>query len=199
MEITTAYQKERHDFGRSIYHLAFSSVDILEEFAQEPELLKEHIERDPTILDIQAIPDMSECYVNTETVSYKSIGMLHLEGGWPKEVDCTEKDQTVRYKKKVEKDEEYIKQVKSLGDAIEGDIKQNYAINIYEEYFAGEYADHSSEPPNAKTLSVFKDPSEIKRTVSNISWYPDGGKKLAVAFAILQFQDPRIDKASDLS
>ena len=199
MEITTAYQKERHDFGRSIYHLAFSSVDILEEFSQEPELLKEHIERDPTILDIQAIPDMSECYVNTETVSYKSIGMLHLEGGWPKEVDCTEKDQTVRYKKKVEKDEEYIKQVKSLGDAIEGDIKQNYAINIYEEYFAGEYADHSSEPPNAKTLSVFKDPSEIKRTVSNISWYPDGGKKLAVAFAILQFQDPRIDKASDLS
>ena len=100
MEITTAYQKERHDFGRSIYHLAFSSVDILEEFAQEPELLKEHIERDPTILDIQAIPDMSECYVNTETVSYKSIGMLHLEGGWPKEVDCTEKDQTVRYKRR---------------------------------------------------------------------------------------------------
>ena len=94
MEITTAYQKERHDFGRSIYHLAFSSVDILEEFAQEPELLKEHIERDPTILDIQAIPDMSECYVNTETVSYKSIGMLHLEGGWPKEVDPTEKEQT---------------------------------------------------------------------------------------------------------
>ena len=104
-----------------------------------------------------------------------------------------------RYKKKVEKDEEYIKQIKALGDAVEGDIKQNYAIDIYQEYFAGEYADHSSEPPSAKTLSVFKDPSDIKRTVSNISWYPDGGKKLAVAFAILQFQDPRIDKASDLS
>jgi hypothetical protein len=68
-----------------------------------------------------------------------------------------------------------------------------------QEYFAGEYADHSSEAPSAKTLSVFKDPSEIKRTVSSISWYPDGGKKLAVAFAILQFQDPRIDKANDLS
>ena len=104
-----------------------------------------------------------------------------------------------RYRKKAEKDDEYIKQIKALGDACEGDIKQNYAIDIYQEYFAGEYADHSSEPPSAKTLSVFKDPSEIKRTVANISWYPDGGKKLAVAFAILQFQDPRIDKASDLS
>ena len=89
----------------------------------------------------------------------------------------------------------------------------------WQEYFAGEYADHSSEPPSAKTLSVFKvrvrarvrvrvrvranpnpkpkpnpnpnpsqDPAEVKRTVCSISWYPDGGKKLAVAFAIMQFQ-----------
>ena len=31
-------------------------------------------------------------------------------------------------------------------------------------------------------------PAEVKRTVCSISWYPDGGKKLAVAFAIMQFQ-----------
>ena len=62
---------------------------------------------------------------------------------------------------------------------------QNYAVDIYQEYFSGEYVDHSSEAPSAKTLSVLKDPSEVKRTVSNISWYPDGGKKLAVAFAIM--------------
>merc|ERR1719183_2752926 len=151
------------------------------------------------ILELSAKPEMSEHLVNTERFNYIPHGMLHSEGGWPKDVDYTEKDQTTRFKKKVEKDEEYIRQVRALGDAIEGDIKQNYAIDIYQEYFSGEYADHSSEPPSAKTLSVFKDPSEPKRTVSNISWYPDGGKKLAVAFAILQFQDPRTEKASDLS
>jgi len=199
MEITTVYQKERHDFGRSVIHLAKTNIDIVDEFLQEKDLMGEHVERSPTILDIQAIPEMSEMYVNTETVTYRAQGMCHLEGGWPKDVDSTEKDQTTRYRKKAEKDDEYIKQIKALGDACEGDIKQNYAIDIYQEYFAGEYADHSSEPPSAKTLSVFKDPSEIKRTVANISWYPDGGKKIAVAFAILQFQDPRIDKASDLS
>ena len=69
----------------------------------------------------------------------------------------------------------------------------------WQEYFAGEYADHSSEPPSAKTLSVFKDPAEVKRTVCSISWYPDGGKKLAVAFAIMQFQDWRMDGMSSLS
>ncbi|KAL3933904.1 MAG: hypothetical protein SGPRY_000072 [Prymnesium sp.] len=113
-----------------------------------------------------------------------------------------------RYKKKVEKDEDYIRQVKNLGDAVEQSIMQNYAIDIYQqhpsvassqEYFSGEYADHSSEPPSAKTLSVFKDPNEIKRTVSHISWYPDGGRKLAVAFSIMQFQDWRMDKMSQKS
>ena len=32
--------------------------------------------------------------VNTERFSYLSIGMMHQDGGWPKEVDPTEKDQT---------------------------------------------------------------------------------------------------------
>ena len=177
--------------------------------------------------------------MNTERVEYISVGMYHQEGGWPKDVDPTEKEQTTRYRKKVEKDEEYIRQIKSLGDSVEHSIMQNNAVDIYQEYFSGEYADHSSDPPSAKTLSVFKcvaarprrapapprppasnrppaatpapglaptprlsrrrDPNTVKRTVSNISWYPDGGKKLAVAFAIMQFQDWRMDKMSNLS
>ena len=28
-------------------------------------------------------------------------GMVHLEGGWPKEVDCAEVEQTIRYRRKV--------------------------------------------------------------------------------------------------
>ena len=95
MEITTVYQKERKDFGRSVHHLAATGSQIMDEFLPDEILLKEqYIERSPTILDIQAIPDMSEVYVNTETVTYKTQGMLHVEGGWPKDVDPTEKDQT---------------------------------------------------------------------------------------------------------
>merc|ERR1719313_1911402 len=125
--------------------------------------------------------------------------MLHTEGGWPKDIDPTEKEQTTRYRKKIEKDEEYIRQIKALGEGVEHSIMQNNAIDIYQEYFAGEYADHASEPPSAKTLSVFKDPNEVKRTVCSISWYPDGGKKLAVSFAIMQFQDWRMERMSNVS
>jgi len=199
MEITTVYQKTRSEFGRPVNGFALTEPQLLDEFPPEKELTGTYIERNPSILDVQAIPEMSEHEVNTERFSYLSIGNFHQEGGWPKDVDATEKDQTQRYKKKVEKDEDYIRQVKNLGEAVEQSIMQNYAIDIYQEYFSGEYADHSSEPPSAKTLSVFKDPNEIKRTVSHISWYPDGGRKLAVAFSIMQFQDWRMDKMSQKS
>jgi dynein intermediate chain 2 len=36
---------------------------------------------------------------------------------------------------------------------------------------------------------LFKDDSEIcKRSVSEISWYPEGPQKLAVSYAIMRFQ-----------
>ena len=54
--------------------------------------------------------------------------MLHLEGGWPKEIDCTEKEQTLRYKKKVEKDEEYLRQLRLTVDGVQSEIMQNYSI-----------------------------------------------------------------------
>jgi len=86
-------------------------------------------------------------------------------------------------------------------DNLQSDIMQNYSLDIYEEYFDGDegVGNYGADAPSAKTLAVFKDPSEVKRTVSNISWYPDGGKKLAVAFAIMQFQDYRMEKMSEAS
>ena len=92
---------------------AATEPELVEEIEQNKDGMALHVERNPTVLEIQAIPEKSESYVNTERFTYLPVGMLHLEGGWPKDVDPTEKDQTQRYKKKVEKDEEYIKQIKT--------------------------------------------------------------------------------------
>lgn len=59
-------------------------------------------------------------------------------------------------RKKVEKDDNYQRQVKSLGERVDYLIRQNNAVDIYEDYFAGAVVDHSSEPPSAKTLTVFR-------------------------------------------
>lgn len=42
--------------------------------------------------------------------------MNHSEGGWPKDINPAEIEQTMRFRKKVEKDESYINAVQSLGD-----------------------------------------------------------------------------------
>jgi hypothetical protein len=54
--------------------------------------------------------------VNTESYVLSNRGVLHTEGGWPKDVDPNDVEHTIRYRKKVEKDEEYIRTVKGLGD-----------------------------------------------------------------------------------
>ena len=42
---------------------------------------------------------------------------------------------TSRFRKKVEKDENYVKTIHLLGERVEQIIRQNNAIDIYEEYF----------------------------------------------------------------
>ena len=41
--------------------------------------------------------------------------MNHVEGGWPKDINPAEVEQTIRYRKKVEKDETYISTIMNLG------------------------------------------------------------------------------------
>lgn len=94
MEITSLYQKKRRDFGRPTDHFASTQPELLEPFAADPRLRHEFVERNPNTVEIQACQEMSEHAVNTESVTYRSIGVLHQEGGWPKDVDPAEKEQT---------------------------------------------------------------------------------------------------------
>lgn len=45
--------------------------------------------------------------------------------------------------------------------------------------------------------STFRDPNEMKRTATSLSWYPDGAKKLAVSYSILEFQKSQSDTPMD--
>ena len=66
-------------------------------------------------------------------------------------------------------------------------MRQNSAIDIYEDYFGGSHADHSMEAPNYKSTNVFKDPSPFKRCATSVCWYPDT-TRVAVSYSILGFQ-----------
>eukprot|EP00965_Chrysotila_dentata_P216456 6189386-Pleurochrysis_carterae.AAC.1 len=135
MEITTLYQKQRKEFGRSCTHFSSTDPHLFEGFVADDRQRDAYVERNPSVLEVQAIPEMSEhevnheadisfmpsdsgggscgenvvggggatgasvlwigaSTVNTERFTYLSVGMFHQEGGWPKDVDPTEKDQT---------------------------------------------------------------------------------------------------------
>jgi len=137
---------------------------------------------------IQCAPFTSEGATNTEKFVLENRSMFFNEGGWPENVDCTDPEQTARFRKRTEKEEEYVHAVKTMAGTVEHCLKQNSAIDIYEEYFANSTEEHTQEPPSAKNISVFKDPEKIKRAATQISWNPDGGKKMAVAYSSLAFQ-----------
>lgn len=88
------------------------SVDI----RPDPALGTYFVPRKESHAEIQSVPEYSEHEANTEHATYVSTGMQHSEGGWPKDIDCTDMEQTLRYRKKVEKDEGYAKAVKALAE-----------------------------------------------------------------------------------
>ena len=53
--------------------------------------------------------------VNTERFETENRGVNHTEGGWPKDINPAEVEQTIRFRKKTEKDEHYIAVFQTLG------------------------------------------------------------------------------------
>ncbi|NWR32835.1 DNAI2 protein, partial [Tachuris rubrigastra] len=197
MEIKFEYTRKRSDFGRPC-NFSDLPAEVTVDIPPDPSLAQGFIPQDPVDVALQHGPVMAVHEVNTERVQVTSRGVNHVEGGWPKHIDPRNTDMTSRYREEVERDEIYTRAILRLGTLMEHCIRQNNAINIYEEYFAeDEEEEGEEEPPSAKTISVLRDPNPVKRTATHLSWHPDACKELAVAYCSLEFQDKRRDISFD--
>ncbi|PNJ87611.1 DNAI2 isoform 1 [Pongo abelii] len=197
MEIVYVYVKKRSEFGKQC-NFSDRQAELNIDIMPNPELAEQFVERNPVDTGIQCSISMSEHEANSERFEMETRGVNHVEGGWPKDVNPLELEQTIRFRKKVEKDENYVNAIMQLGSIMEHCIKQNNAIDIYEEYFNDEEAvEVMEEDPSAKTINVFRDPQEIKRAATHLSWHPDGHRKLAVAYSCLDFQRAPVGMSSD--
>lgn len=185
--ISYEYTKKRKDFGK---HPAFNdSKTEFASFRTSDKDAQQWVPRKTTAVETDCAPSMSEHWVMTERIIPAPRGMCHTQGGWPyPEVKTNEPQEIERYLSKVETRKEYQTAARRLSRMAERIIQQNSTIDLYEEYFSQSNLELSSEPPTAKTISVFRDPNQFKRTATRISWHPDGSYKLAVAYSILQFQ-----------
>jgi dynein intermediate chain 2 len=116
MEIVYVYTKKRADFGRQCHFTDRQITSKEMHIAPDEELTAHFIDKNPCYRATQNAPDMSEHEINTVRFERETRGMNHLEGGWPKDVNPSEVEQTIRYRKKVEKDERYIQTVVRLGE-----------------------------------------------------------------------------------
>lgn len=194
-ETQYTYYKQRREFGQQ-----YSFTDKSEVLFSEPadrSIIKNFIPRDPVTRATQYGIQMGASEVNTERATYESHGILHTEGGWPKDISIQDPEQTTRYRRKIEKDELFINQVMSLTKPMEHCIFQNNAINIYEKFFEDLDPAPLLEPCSSRTLSVYRDPSVRKRPVTHLSWSPDGGTKLAISYCDTVFQGDQTDLFTD--
>ena len=183
------YKKKRNLFER-VFTFEDSELKSLANHPSEYEKRKsQYVLRDPSTITLDNIPLLSTHEVNTERLSLRPKGMKHIEGGWPAEVDYSEEHDIVKWRTKALKKEELAQAVKELSELTTKTIKMNNQIDLFEEYFIGETVDHSTETLSTKTLMLFKDPNETKRSVNKVAFNPESpGNKLAVAYSIMRFQ-----------
>eukprot|EP00455_Lapot_gusevi_P050973 TRINITY_DN7502_c0_g1_i3.p1 TRINITY_DN7502_c0_g1~~TRINITY_DN7502_c0_g1_i3.p1 ORF type:complete len:605 (-),score=131.23 TRINITY_DN7502_c0_g1_i3:30-1796(-) len=182
------YVRLRKHFGQH-QNFSDSPVQLLNRIAPEEKVASEWVKRVATTTDFDCIPEVSESSVNTSRNPQSSSGMMHLEGGWPKDVNTNDFQDKNRHIMRIENmDVKYKQAVRYLVDVSSRVVEQNNSVDMYEIYFEDDTTDLSSEPPSAKTLTVLRDPHDIKRHATSICWHPDGAARLAVSYSILQFQ-----------
>ncbi|KAG9391758.1 WD domain, G-beta repeat [Carpediemonas membranifera] len=182
-DITLVYTNIRRTFGSYCSFETASSTIC--DIKPDPSLEANWTERMIVHRGNQSAAPMSEHSVNTERVSLKNSGMLHEEGGWPKEIDYQEAEATSRYRKRVQKSKGFVEALKSNSDTVEALLKQNLALDVTKRFLEPSQADSSVSA--LKTLTVIRDP-EGSRWAGHVSWSSDGGARVAVAYNVMDFQ-----------
>ena len=139
-----AYSKKRNEtnhpvnFQDSKQYLKIGSIpdpDI-----DLPQFETGHVKINPNQICIGNFPMLSENIVSTERVSMVEKSVNHFEGGWTKDVDVTDKNETKKIlKKKYEKNadniDKFVPAVKKMAESIESIIARSNQIDMFKEYF----------------------------------------------------------------
>ncbi|XP_065164479.1 dynein intermediate chain 3, ciliary isoform X2 [Atheta coriaria] len=187
MEFNYSYQKKRSEFGRQCM-FNDRGPELIDNYAANRKFLKEYIYRDPVDEAIQNVTVQAEHELNTYRAEYANAGINHIEGGWPKDVNINDEEQTKRYRRKIEKDEGYPHIMSQLCKNMEECILQNNAINIYQQYYTDVEPTPLVEPSTARTVNVFSDQlAGNPRPITHISWYPEDCSKLVITHCNMVF------------
>ena len=190
-EYDYVYTRERREFGLPCSFSDTTCV-ILHQIPTDQQLFDEFTHLNPPTLILDNIPELSCHSVNTERVLTESRGQSHSEGGWPKEIDAGEPQDTSKWRKRLDKDPQFSVAVSSLCKEMKQTLDQNNAIDMFQDYYADEPIETEMHSLQSSTIALYKDQQQgPKRAVSRISWHPDGPSKFIASYSMLKFQ--RVD------
>ncbi|XP_063392962.1 dynein axonemal intermediate chain 2-like [Cydia fagiglandana] len=182
---TYSYIMKRRDFGKQPMFCE-QGPELCDTILPNPVEQKAFILRNPVHQATQNTPNFSLHEISTERAKYNTTGINHAEGGWPKDVNIHDPEATQRYRRKVEKEEEYINCVNACSPGMEHYALQNNAIDMYQIY----YSDLASLPPveknSMRTVNVYRDPMG-GRPISSICWQPEGQMRFAVSYVDMNY------------
>ncbi|KAJ8972987.1 hypothetical protein NQ317_019018 [Molorchus minor] len=181
MDVTYIYQKKkRSEFGRQCL-FSDRGPELIDNYPSDKKLYKDYIFRDPVHRGMLCAPVYAEHYLNTIRAEFVNSGMNHIE----------DEEQVKRYRRKIEKDDNYPSDDDALFKSMEDCILQNNAINIYQHYFVDVEPTPMVEKSSARTVNVYQDQCNPTRPVSHMSWSPDNQTKIAATYCNLVFQGPK--------
>ncbi|XP_026724964.1 dynein intermediate chain 3, ciliary-like [Trichoplusia ni] len=177
--LATDFSMKRCLYGRQPLFNA-TKPELLDSIEPDRELQRQFGLRNPVHSSCQVSKPMSEHIMNTIRVETRSQGINHCEGGWPKDVNHKNEEETIRYRKRVERDDHYVRAITRLAPKFEYFIHQNNAIEIYQQYFKDIDEQAPVERPTVKVTNLYRDPQN--RPIADISWTNEEDPKVVVCY-----------------
>ncbi|KYN19471.1 Dynein intermediate chain 3, ciliary [Trachymyrmex cornetzi] len=187
MLIQYAYIKPRSQFGKQCFFGETDSI-VQENILPDPELMRNYIHMSHCHRGVQMSKQFALHETQTASKVTKESGMLHLEGGWPKEINVKDDEAVLRFRRRVVKDEYWAPKMKNLTDPMERCVLQNNVINIYEHYFDDIEPRALVLSRGIRTSNMYADPQPIVRPINHLSWSPGAQNRLAAAYSFMEFE-----------
>lgn len=179
MNLVYPYDKKRSRCGKQPM-FCMTQTDLLDSINPDKSEQRLYCLRNPVNQECQVYAPKGEHEANTITVEHKSRGINHCEGGWPKEIHYNNEDDTLRYRRRIEREDSYVNAIMKLAPKFDYFIQQNNAVEIYEQYFKGMDETLAFEKPTVKLNNEYRDPD--KRPISSVCWTHEDDPKLVATY-----------------
>lgn len=180
IKATYEYTKIRKTFGQQPLFQAVPA-SMLDSITPKKKYQKDYMLRNPVHRFVQATSTQSEHEANTKQLVTHELGINHEEGGWPRDIQASNEDQVLRYRRRVIHDDNYIGAVLNLAPVMNHYVDQNNAIEMYQAYFSSMSPQEPVEKCSIRIANVFRD--EFNRPVTCVAWTHETNSKLVAAYS----------------